>query len=240
MSSKVTVEVTCPNCHSVLRLTKKAELVTKNIKCPGKDCGIELHIVFDVTKDPQTYQLVDEEQVHPKVKEKKTIYKKDTDFENGDQYTAGHHQEGGYGQDKHKTPHKTYDDFDDDFDDDDDNEYVPRKKHRLRERIYLTHITWFGLRNQRYQLHEGTTTIGRFDEDDTSDIMIRGDETMSRRSVAIIIEEEDGIFDYKLKVMNATNKVRVNDQSVKVGDVVYLDMGDIIMLGNSKFKFDNH
>ena len=70
--------------------------------------------------------------------------------------------------------------------------------------------------------------------------MIRGDETMSRKSIAIIIEEEDGIFDYKLKVLNATNKVKVNDQRVKEGAEVYLDFGDIIMLGNSKFKFDNH
>ena len=38
---------------------------------------------------------------------------------------------------------------------------------------------WFGLRNQKYQLFEGTTTIGRYDEIDISDIMIRGDETMN-------------------------------------------------------------
>ena len=54
------------------------------------------------------------------------------------------------------------------------------------------------------------------------------------------IEEEDGVFDYKLKVLNALNKVKVNDQRVKEGAEVYLDFGDIIMLGNSKFKFDNH
>ena len=126
------------------------------------------------------------------------------------------------------------------MDDDDEEEVKPKKRHRLREHIYLTHITWFGLKNQRFQLYEGTTTIGRYDEDDTSDIMIRGDETMSRKSVAIIIEEEDGVFDYKLKVLNATNKVKVNDQRVKEGAEVYLDFGDIIMLGNSKFKFDNH
>ena len=66
------------------------------------------------------------------------------------------------------------------------------------------------------------------------------DETMSRRSIAIIIEEEDGIFDFKLRVLNATNKVKVNDKIIKEGAEVYLEFGDLIMLGNSKFKFDNH
>lgn len=96
------------------------------------------------------------------------------------------------------------------------------------------------MRNQKFQLYEGTTTVGRFDEDTPSDISIRGDETMSRRSIAIIIEEEDGIFDFKLRVLNATNKVKVNDRMIKEGAEVYLEFGDLIMLGNSKFKFDNH
>lgn len=96
------------------------------------------------------------------------------------------------------------------------------------------------MRNQKFQLYEGTTTVGRFDEDTPSDISIRGDETMSRRSIAIIIEEEDGIFDFKLRVLNATNKVKVNDKMIKEGAEVYLEFGDLIMLGNSKFKFDNH
>lgn len=134
-----------------------------------------------------------------------------------------------------KTPNHHYDDLDEE-----DEVVTPKKHHRLRDRIYLTHIMWFGLRNQKYQLFEGTTTIGRYDEIDISDIMIRGDETMSRKSAAIIIEEEDGIYDYKLKVLNATNKVTVNNQRIKEGSETYLDFGDIIILGNSKFKFDNH
>ena len=63
---------------------------------------------------------------------------------------------------------------------------------------------------------------------------------MSRRSIAITIEEENGVFDFKLKVLNATNQVKVNDQRVKEGSEVYLDFGDTIILGKSKFKFDNH
>lgn len=234
MDTKVIIEVVCPHCHSKLMMKKKSEVTSKVVKCPGNGCGKELHIVFDVTKDPQTYQIINEKIEEKKNKKGDTIYGKSAS--SAEKFDIGAEKKTVYGKDKHKTPHNVYNDMDDD----DEEEFKPKKKHRLRERIYLTHITWFGLRNQRFQLYEGTTTIGRFDEDDTSDIMIRGDETMSRRSVAIIIEEEDGIFDYKLKVLNATNKVKVNDQRVKEGSVVYLDFGDIIMLGNSKFKFDNH
>lgn len=235
MDTKVIIEVVCPHCHSKLMMKKKPEVTSKILKCPGNGCGKELHIVFDVTKDPQTYQIIEEEKEDNNKKKGNTVYKKSANSEN--EFDLGTEKKKMvYGKDKHKTPHNVYNDMDED----DEEEIKPKKKHRLRERIYLTHITWFGLRNQRFQLYEGTTTIGRYDEDDTSDIMIRGDETMSRKSVAIIIEEEDGIFDYKLKVLNATNKVKVNDQRVKEGSVVYLDFGDIIMLGNSKFKFDNH
>lgn len=234
MDTKVIIEVVCPHCHSKLMMKKKPEVTSKIVKCPGNGCGKELHIVFDVTKDPQIYQIIDEK-IEEKKKRGDTIYGKSAS--SGGEFDIGAEKKKTvYGKDKHKTPRNVYNVMDDD----DEEEIKPKKKHRLRERIYLTHITWFGLRNQRFQLYEGTTTIGRYDEDDTSDIMIRGDETMSRRSIAIIIEEEDGIFDYKLKVLNATNKVKVNDQRVKEGSVVYLDFGDIIMLGNSKFKFDNH
>lgn len=236
MDTKVIIEVVCPYCNSKLMMKKRVEVTSKKLICPGNGCGKELNIVFDVTKDPQTYKVVTEGQENNAPKKDKTVYKNNTNAE--EEFDIGAQKKKTiYGKkDKHKTPHNAYNDIDDD----DEEEIKPKKKHRLRERIYLTHITWFGLRNQRFQLYEGTTIIGRYDEVDTSDIMIRGDETMSRKSVAIIIEEEDGIFDYKLKVLNATNKVKVNDQRVKEGSVVYLDFGDIIMLGNSKFKFDNH
>ena len=216
-------------------MKKKVEVTSKTLTCPNNCCGKELKLVFDVTKDPQTYQVITGEQKSDIPSKNKTIYKKKNDF--GEDVNAGtHKKETIYGKkDKHKTPHNVYNDIDDEEDD-----IFPKKRHRLRERVFLTHITWFGLRNQKFQLYEGTTTVGRFDEDTPSDISIRGDETMSRRSIAIIIEEEDGIFDFKLRVLNATNKVKVNDKIIKEGAEVYLEFGDLIMLGNSKFKFDNH
>lgn len=235
MDNKVVIEVTCPFCKSKLMLRKNAEVVTKKVTCPENGCGKELHIMFDVTQNPQTYRILNSEEDNQPQKKGKTVYGNSANSE-AEQESGFQKKKTMYGKDRNKTPHNVYNDLDDD----DDEDVKPKKRRRLRERIYLTHITWFGLRNHRFQLYEGTTTIGRYDEDDTSDIMIRGDEAMSRRSVAIIIEEEDGVFDYKLKVLNATNKVKVNDQRVKEGAEVYLDFGDIIMLGNSKFKFDNH
>ncbi len=235
MDTKVIIEVVCPNCGCKIMMKKKVEVTAKTLICPNKSCGKELKIKFDITKEPQTYKFVadgKESDIPPK---NKTVYKKKSDFEE-DIYDGTQKKKTIYGKkDKHKTPHNIYNDIDDDEDD-----ITPKKRHRLRERIFLTHITWFGLKNQKYQLYEGSTTVGRYDEDTPSDISIKGDETMSRRSIAIIIEEEDGIFDFKLKVLNATNKVKVNDQRIKEGAEVYLDFGDIIMLGNSKFKFDNH
>lgn len=235
MDTKVIIEVVCPYCGSKIMMKKKVEVTSKTLTCPSNCCGKELKIVFDVTKDPQTYQIITDGQKSDIPSKNKTIYKKKNNF--GEDVNAGiHKKETIYGKkNKHKTPHNVYNDIDDE-----DDDFFPKKRHRLRERIFLTHITWFGLRNQKFQLYEGTTTVGRFDEDTPSDISIRGDETMSRRSIAIIIEEEDGIFDFKLRVLNATNKVKVNDKMIKEGAEVYLEFGDLIMLGNSKFKFDNH
>jgi hypothetical protein len=226
MDAKVIVEVTCPYCHSKIMMKKKVGLSSMTIKCPQNDCGKELNIIFDTNKNPQTYKFIYESKDRGK---KKTIYKNQSDKEENE----FDNQRGKtiYGKDKHKTPNHHYDDLDEE-----EEVVTPKKHHRLRDRIYLTHIMWFGLRNQKYQLFEGTTTIGRYDEIDISDIMIRGDETMSRKSAAIIIEEEDGIYDYKLKVLNATNKVTVNNQRIKEGSETYLDFGDIIILGNSKFN----
>lgn len=230
MDTKVIIEVVCPHCHSKIMMKKYKEITSKIIKCPGNGCGKELNIQFDTTKDPQTYIILEEA---TQKEQNKTIYKKSVNQENDEQNT----KKTRYGKDKRNTPHNYYNDLDEK---DEDFTNIKRRHNRLRDKIYLTHITWFGLRNKRFQLYEGTTTIGRYDEDATSDIMIRGDETMSRKSVAISIEEVDGIFDYKLKVLHATNKVKVNDKRIKEGAETFLDFGDIIMLGNSKFKFDNH
>lgn len=115
---------------------------------------------------------------------------------------------------------------------------TPQSKKRIKD-IYLTHIRFFGLIRERYLLSESRTIVGRYDEDLPSDISLKGDDTISRQSIAIYIESDEYGFDYKLKVLNATNLVKVNDKKLKVGEEVFLQFGDIIKLGKSKLIFDN-
>lgn len=230
MDTKVIVEFVCPHCKSKIFLKKKKEKASLELKCP--DCGNEYQVIFDTSKEPQTYSLESEP---PQSKKDKTVYNKNVYNVDNREGCRVRKDDTVYKKERNKTPHSVIDDEHLE----EDVVKPKKKKHRLSERIYLTHITWFGLRNQRFQLYEGTTTIGRYDEDELSDISIKGDDSISRKSIAIIIEEDDGIFDYRLKVLNATNPVKVNDQPIKVGSETFLDFGDIILLGNSKFKFDN-
>ena len=71
MDAKVIVEVTCPYCHIKIMMKKKVGLSSMTIKCPQKDCGKELNIIFDTNKNPQTYKFIYESKDRGK---KKTIY----------------------------------------------------------------------------------------------------------------------------------------------------------------------
>lgn len=96
-----------------------------------------------------------------------------------------------------------------------------------------------GLVAERYKLSEGQTIVGREDDEEPSDISITGDDTISRRSIAINIVADDYGFDYVLKVLNAANPVRVNGKQIRVGEKTYLDLGDVITIGRTNLKFDN-
>lgn len=115
---------------------------------------------------------------------------------------------------------------------------LPGNEKLLPVRFFLTHISLFGLRTTCFQLSEGVTVVGRYDEEEPSDISITGDDTISRRSVAIVIGNSRGRLECKLKVLNATNRVLVNGKEILVSSEVFLNCGDIIKLGHSKFKFD--
>ena len=93
--------------------------------------------------------------------------------------------------------------------------------------------------NDSYPLNMGIVTIGRYDEDCPSDIAIKGDQHMSRRSVQIEVafDNVQG-FTYRLRVLSATNPVTLNGQNVCVGADAFLNFGDIIGLGVTKFRLD--
>ncbi len=221
VDTKIQMDIICPFCKGQITICKKRETVEKSFACPA--CNKMLHVLFHVKENPQTYEFIqdDEDGEISIEKKKKTVYKKNVNGAASYEKANRHHF------------------HDDDSDDEEDMVAPPKRKRHFRGHVYLTHIKWFGLNNEKYPLSEGRTTIGRYDPDSPSDISIKGDSTMSRQSVAIIIEDEDGEFTFKLKVLKAANAVKVNNVQIKVGHSTYLEFGDIIILGNTKFKFDN-
>lgn len=92
--------------------------------------------------------------------------------------------------------------------------------------------------NRRFVLNGAVTTVGREDEQLPSDISIKNDTAMSRRSVCITAESKPQGFLYKLTVLNATNRVLHNGCALSKGDSVYLSFGDSIVLGKTTFTFE--
>lgn len=91
--------------------------------------------------------------------------------------------------------------------------------------------------NREYPLSEGRTVIGRYDELHMSDISIKNDPTMSRKSVAIDVRKTDTGYMFKLMVLKAANPVLHNNQPLMEGEEVSLNFGDSIILGQTQFRF---
>ena len=94
------------------------------------------------------------------------------------------------------------------------------------------------LGNKSFALHLGQNTVGRYDDNLHSDIEIKGDPRMSRRSICIeVFQKETGFF-FKMKVLRATWPVMHNDKPLVEGEVIYLNYGDNIKLGKTTFIFN--
>jgi len=230
METKVVIDVICIHCGIKIQLQKKKAQTQCKLSCPA--CKKGLHILFNTNVEPQTYSFlsvtqqnanskstkedVEEEppmsEAEKKEKKDKTIYKKD------------------------KKKARSYDD---EIPGQEDDEIIHKKHPKLKESLFLTRKKFMGLVAERYKLSEGQTIIGRDDEEDPSDISISGDDTISRRSISINIVPDEYGFDYILKVLNASNPVRVNGKQIRVGEKVYLDLGDVITIGHTNLKFDN-
>lgn len=87
-----------------------------------------------------------------------------------------------------------------------------------------------------YKLNIGDTVIGRKNNDNPSDIQF-DDEFMSSRSVKITTIYGNSGFIYKLTVLNATNPVEYNKQTLCVGETIYIKANDIITLGKTRLMF---
>jgi len=231
MDTKVIIDLICVHCGTVIQIQKKKNQPQCKLTCPA--CKKNLHVLFDLTKDPQTYSFIsvvqpkneeqhsgETEEKSPKQEEKeqvnknKTVYKKNSN--------RAKHYDGIPGEDEENEGHKS-----------------KKKTPRLREPLFLTRKKFLGLVAERYKLSEGTTIVGRDDEEEPSDISLSGDDTISRRSISISIVADEYGFDYIMKVLNAANPVRLNGKTLRVGEKVYLDLGDVITIGHTNLKFDN-
>jgi len=93
--------------------------------------------------------------------------------------------------------------------------------------------------NKDYHLSEGTVVIGRQDANVPSDISIKDDPYISRRSVSIeTMREPSGNCAFRLRVLKTTNPVKLNDMSLVAGSDTFLNFGDIITLGHTKFRLE--
>lgn len=92
--------------------------------------------------------------------------------------------------------------------------------------------------NKDYPLGLGSHTIGRYDSDQMSDISIKNDSSMSRRSIKIDVVRSPKGFLFKLTVLKATNPVLHNNVPLSANETVSLNFGDSIVLGKTKFRFD--
>lgn len=94
---------------------------------------------------------------------------------------------------------------------------------------------WF---DKEFQLREGVNVLGRFDDEIKSDISIKGDDSMSRRSIEIFVAKTEKGYRYTLTVLKAVNPVYHNERILSEGEKIDLNFGDSIQLGKTKFRFD--
>ncbi len=91
-------------------------------------------------------------------------------------------------------------------------------------------------RSRCFTLHPGPNTIGRHDDSMPCDIEIFDDTSVSRRSVIIDVTVTPQGSLYKLTVVKSANPVLHNGRQVEVGETIYLNYGDCIQLGNTRFN----
>lgn len=94
--------------------------------------------------------------------------------------------------------------------------------------------------NNSYPLDPGEIVIGRDDPTDQSDIALKGDPCVSRRSLKITVKRDEiNGYSFRLKVLKSTNPVLLNG-SVLDGryDEPFLNYGDTITVGKTKLRID--
>ncbi len=105
----------------------------------------------------------------------------------------------------------------------------------IKGKLVLLRRGWL---NKNYPLGPGSHTVGRHDESEMSDISIKNDSSISRRSIKIDVNHTAKGFTFKMTVLKSTNPVYHNELPLSIGESVSLNFGDTIVLGKTKFRFD--
>ena len=90
---------------------------------------------------------------------------------------------------------------------------------------------------KEFALRNGINVIGRADKNYTPDIVIGGDNSISRRALVIDVIKRDIGYFFELNVLKNTNEVLHNNVIISEGEKVSLNYGDIIVVGRTKLKF---
>lgn len=106
---------------------------------------------------------------------------------------------------------------------------------RYKGKLVLLRRGWL---NKDYHLSLGKNTVGRYDEAEMSDISLKNDPAMSRRSIEIEVVQTDKGYTFKLKILKATNPVLLNGKPLTKGEIISLNFGDYITLGATRLRFD--
>lgn len=93
-------------------------------------------------------------------------------------------------------------------------------------------------RKLEFPLTDGVYVIGRKDPQVVCEIPVDSDPTMSRRSVEITAMRLPSGYNYRLRVMKATNPVMLNGAPLDIGAIVSLREGDRFVLGKTEFKVE--
>lgn len=86
-----------------------------------------------------------------------------------------------------------------------------------------------------HELHLGDNTVGMFDPQSPSDIMIEDDRTISHRSVTINVEAVGSAYKYLLTVNRAKNPVCLLGKSIAEGTSIYIQPDQEFVLGRTHF-----
>ena len=86
-----------------------------------------------------------------------------------------------------------------------------------------------------HELHLGANTIGMFDPQSPSDIMIEDDRTISHRSITITVESVGSSYKYLLTINRSKNPVSLSGKTIAEGTSIYIQPNQEFVLGRTRF-----